>query len=139
MWKSHLICLTRPLNMVLAIWANFGRLRAKISKIGWGTPILYWSTRLYLPIGIQNWPYFGWDILSHFLPWVKISGEKCVYGAVCAQHFVKNLNIFNFGLRFTWNFRLQVCTQVNCLLDYVFTSVKGQFLRHLNFLYLNRL
>ena len=66
MWKKDLVWLSRPLNMVLAIWANFGPLRAKISKIGWGTPTFYWSPRLYLPIGIQNWPYFGWGISLHF-------------------------------------------------------------------------
>ena len=77
MWKSGLFWLPRPLDKVLAIWANFGPLRAKISKIAGETPIFYWSPRLYLPIGIQNWPYFGWDISSHFLPWVKFSGETC--------------------------------------------------------------
>ena len=80
MWKSDLFWLSRPLDKVLDLWANFGPLRAKISKIGWGTPTFYWSPRLYLPIGIQNWPYFGWDISSHFLPWVKMSGETGVVG-----------------------------------------------------------
>ena len=65
-WKSGLVWLSRPLDKVLDLWANFGPLRAKISKIGWGTPTFYWSPRLYLPIGIQNWPYFGWGISLHF-------------------------------------------------------------------------
>ena len=66
MWKGGLIWLPRTINKVLAIWANFGPLRAKISKIGGETPTFYWSPRLYLPIGIQIWPYFGWGILLHF-------------------------------------------------------------------------
>ena len=66
MWKSDLVWLSRPLNKVLAIWANFGPLRAKISKIAGETPTFYWSPRLYLPIGIQNCPCFCWWISSHF-------------------------------------------------------------------------
>ena len=53
MWKSDLVWLSRPLKKVLAIWANFGPLRAKISKIAGETSTFYWSPRLYLPIGIQ--------------------------------------------------------------------------------------
>ena len=51
MWNSNLVRLSRPLDKVLAIWANFGPLRAKISKIAGETPTFYWSPRLYLPIG----------------------------------------------------------------------------------------
>ena len=40
MWKGGLIWLPRPINKVLAIWANFGPLRAKISKIA-GRPQLF--------------------------------------------------------------------------------------------------
>ena len=50
----------------MAIWANFGPLMAKISKIGWGTPTFYWSPRLYLAIGIQKYPYFCWSIFFSF-------------------------------------------------------------------------
>ena len=100
MWKSGLVWLSRLLNKVFDLWANFGPLRAKISKIGWGTPTFYWSPRLYLPIGIQNWPYFGWDISSHFLPWVEISGETCaIRGQIiktykCPKISTKFYNIF---------------------------------------------
>ena len=65
-WKNGLVWLSRPLDKVLAIWANFGPLRAKISKIAGETPTFYWSPRLYLPIGIQNCPCFCWRISSHF-------------------------------------------------------------------------
>ena len=82
MWKSGLVWLSRPPDKVLDVRANFGPLRSKISKIGWETPTFYSSPSLKLPIGIQYWPYFGWDISSHFLPWVKISGETG------AQHMV---------------------------------------------------
>ena len=41
MWKSDLVWLSRPLDKVLDLWANFGPLGAKISKIGWGTPTFY--------------------------------------------------------------------------------------------------
>ena len=73
MWKSVLNCFPRPIDKVLAIWANFGPLRAKISKIGGETPTFYWSPRLYLPLGIQNWPYFGWGISLHF--WLGLKSQ----------------------------------------------------------------
>ena len=101
-WKSGLVWLSRPLDKVLDLWANFGPLRAKISKIGWGTPTFYWSPRLYLPIGIQNWPYSGWDISSHFLSWVKFSGETCdcnVVAMICLAHLrtLSDMNINYMG------------------------------------------
>ena len=52
--------------MILAFRVNFGPLRAKISKIGWGTPTFYWTSRLYLPIGTQKCPYFCLHVFFHF-------------------------------------------------------------------------
>ena len=66
MWKSVFVWLSRPLNTVLALWANFGPLRAKISQIGWETPTFYWPSRLYLPIGTQKCPNFCWDVFFRF-------------------------------------------------------------------------
>ena len=77
-WKSCLVWLSRPLNMVLDIWADFGPLRSKISQDAGETPTFYQSPRLYLPIGIQNCPYFCWRVFFSFLPRVKISGDTCV-------------------------------------------------------------
>ena len=80
MWKSGLIWLPRPLNKGLAIWANFGPLWAKISKIGGETLTFFSSPRLYLPIGIQNWPYFCWGISLHF--WLGLKSQVRPLGLI---------------------------------------------------------
>ena len=79
--KSHLICLPRPLIMILAFGVNFGPLRAKISQIAWGTPTFYCTPRLYLPIGIQKYTYFCWCIFFHF--WL---GSKSQWRPVLSKH-----------------------------------------------------
>ena len=61
-----LVWLFRPLLMCLVIRSKFGPFWPKISKICWWTPTFYWPPRLYLPIGIQNWPCFCWRSSSHF-------------------------------------------------------------------------
>ena len=66
MWKSGLVWLSRPIFMVLVIWAKFGHIWTSRSRIAWETPIFYWLPRFCIPKGTWNWPYFGWDIFLHF-------------------------------------------------------------------------
>ena len=65
-WKSGLVWLSRPIFMVLVIWAKFGPFWTSRSQIAWETPIFYWLPRFCIPKGTWNWPYFGWDIFLHF-------------------------------------------------------------------------
>ena len=74
-WKSGLVLLSRPLFMCFVIRLKFGPFRPKISQLCGGTPTFYWCPRLYLPIGIQNWPYFCWCIYFHFCLGSKSQGR----------------------------------------------------------------
>ena len=78
MWKNGLVWHSSPLWMFLAIWAKFGSKRANISEGAWETPIFLLSPRLYLPIGIWNCPYFGWDPLFDFWLGSIFSQDTCV-------------------------------------------------------------
>ena len=73
--KSGLVCLSRPCSMNLAIWANFGPVWPNISQGGWGTPTFYWLHRLYLPIGIQNCPFFCWCFFFIFDLGQNLNGD----------------------------------------------------------------
>ena len=77
--------------MVLAIWAKFGSKRANISEGAWETPIFLLSPRLYLPIGIWNCPYFGWDPLFYFWLGSISPRETC---AVQGPRYEVNLRVF---------------------------------------------
>ena len=66
MWKSGLVWLSRPIFMVLVIWAKFGHIWTSRSQIAWETPIFYWLPRFCILKVTWNWPYFGWDIFLHF-------------------------------------------------------------------------
>ena len=89
-WKNGPVCLSRPLNTVLAIRAKFGPLKAKISQIAGETPTFYWPPTLYLPIGIWNCPYFGWWQLFDFWLGSTFSQETCdLKGWISSQSYMK--------------------------------------------------
>ena len=99
--KSQLVCLSRPFIRILAFGANFGPLRAKISQIAWGTPTFYWPSRLYLPIGIQKYPYFCWSIFFHFGLGSKSQGRPVSIGTLIILSTIAL--IWDFQSFFTFN------------------------------------
>ena len=76
--KSSLVWHSSPLWMDLAIWAELGPKRTNISEEAWETLIFLLFPRLYLPIGIWNCPYFGWDPLFDFWLGSIFSQDNCV-------------------------------------------------------------